>query len=105
MLLSMIQMILASTPISKKLKIPAKRISEICGVSDITGSSTFKELKKFKEYIFPGSSSELVDGRVGDCRPPKKLETIYIAPSSAIPPTMRLIISSQKEWNTVPNGK
>ena len=81
----------------KKLKIPAKRISEICGVSDITGSSTFKELKKFKEYIFPGSSSELVDGRVGDCRPPKKLETIYIAPSSAIPPTMRLIISSQKE--------
>lgn len=81
----------------KKLKIPAKRISEICGVSDITAGSTFKELKQYKKYLFPSTSEELVDGKMGDCRPPKKLETIYKAPSSAIPPTMRLIKSREEK--------
>lgn len=74
----------------KKIRISVKKISELCEVSNITADGAYKELRKVKEFLFPTSKKEMVFGKVGDCRPPKKLEAIYKAPSRAIPPTIRI---------------
>jgi hypothetical protein len=78
----------------KKMRISVKKISTLCEVSNITADGAYKELRKVKDALFPNQRKDLVSGRVGDCRPPKRLEDIYTAPRRAIPPTQRITVDS-----------
>lgn len=65
-----------------------KSIVQFCNISETTALTTFNELKKNKDFIFPKSPDDLVNGLYGNCIPEKQISKIYTAPVSAMPPTV-----------------
>ena len=79
------------------------KISNFCTVSDATAKNTYNELKKFKTFIIPKDTDDLVSGEVGDCMPEKQLSNIYTAPIRAIPPS--IIIKDDPKRIVVSRGR
>jgi transcription initiation factor TFIIIB Brf1 subunit/transcription initiation factor TFIIB len=83
-----------------KISIKISKVANFCTVSDATAKNTYNELKAYAKFLIAKDEDDLINGKVGDCMPQKKLTDIYKGPKM---PT--LILKSEEDRIKVNRGR